>query len=128
MGSIEFHQPEFLLCEKSIQDYDRDGEIEFDRPDSIVEGYSISNERIWVYHLKSEFLIEFYGTMGEQQPPNIVSKHKDFVFKVENFRGYFVKNNAERLGEDEDDVLDKAWEFLEAKFKWEHKYLNLDEA
>lgn len=127
MESIEFQQPEFLLCEKSIEDYEHDGKIEFDRPNSAEGGYWILNERTWVYHLKSESLMEFYCTIEDQKPPNIIAKHKDFVFNEEYFRGYFVQNNTKRLGLDEDTVLDSAWAFLEGKFKWEHKFYNLDD-
>lgn len=90
-------------------------------------GYWILNERTWVYHLKSESLMEFYCTIEDQKPPNIIAKHKDFVFKEEYFRGYFVQNNTKRLGLDEDTVLDSAWNFLEGKIKWEHKLYNLDD-
>ncbi|WP_454045053.1 hypothetical protein [Chryseobacterium sp. Marseille-Q8038] len=126
MENIEFHQPEFLLCEKSMPDYDRDGEIEYEILDSKVEAYEIKDERLWVYHLKSESLIEFLYMNG-REAQNFTSRHKDFVYENENYTGFFVKNNTKNLGQDENIVLDKAWAFLEAKFNWDREYYYLDE-
>ncbi|WP_286856645.1 MULTISPECIES: hypothetical protein [Sphingobacterium] len=125
MKNIEFHQPEFLLCEKSIQDYENDGELVSQKSDSLVGGYYIEDERTWVYHLKSESLIEFLYMNG-REPQKFTSKHKDFVYKTENYTGFFVINKAKNLGQDEDIVLDKAWEFLKAKFHWEDTYFELE--
>lgn len=125
MQSIGLPQPEFLLCEKSIVDYDREGKVEFEKSDSIVEGYSIIDERIWVYHLKSESLLEFLYMEGHNPQP-IMVKNKNFAFKAEIYKGYFVKNNTERFAMDEDMILEKAWEFLKAKFEWDHTFYDLD--
>lgn len=126
MKNIEFHQPEFLLCAKSMVDYDRDGEIVYEINDSEVEAYEIKDERIWVYHLKSESLIEFLYMNGREKQ-NFTSKKKDFFYGKQIYTGFFVKNNTKRFAQGEDYVLNRAWEFLVDKFNWDLKYYFLDE-
>ncbi|REC79462.1 hypothetical protein DRF60_06460 [Chryseobacterium elymi] len=124
MESFEIDQPEFLLCEKPLKDYDSTGS--FLTEDERSFALTVPDERTWVYHLLSESLIEFV-LMNNREPYNFINKHKDFMYNEFRYTGVFVKNNCERLEFDENSVLDKAWEYLKSILKWEDEYYNGNE-
>ena len=100
MEKIEFTKPEFLLCEIPIKDGRKD------------------DERIWVYHLGSLSLIEFIS-VDSFEDFMFTGKQERFEYFDENWFGVYVQNNCEITENDPDEVLQKAWKFLEDYFDWE---------
>lgn len=101
-----FNQPEFLLCELPIKDG------------------SFNDNRIWIYHRLSLSLIEFI-CLNDIKDFDFQGIQKDFIYMgngeidPEAWKGVFVQNNCEGTDNNEMDVLDRAWIFLESYLKWE---------
>ncbi|WP_286856646.1 MULTISPECIES: hypothetical protein [Sphingobacterium] len=112
MNSFEFKQPEFLLCEIGIKD------------STLLGDHILNDERIWVYHLKSQSLVEFVF-MNELGTYNFNEKHKEFTYFQYRYIVFFVKNNCNITKQSEDVVLDLAWDYLESFFIWEDKTINI---
>lgn len=100
MSKFNYTQPEFFFCEIPIKDGTQ------------------NDDRIWVYHRLSLSLIEFIN----------VDHFSDFQFKGiqdrfeyldENWFGVFVQNNCEVTDFNPNQVLKKAWRYLENYFMWE---------
>lgn len=100
MKKFEFNQPEFLFCEIVKKD------------DSQNDG------RIWIYHRKSLSLIEFVN-VDDFKDFQFEGKQDRFEYQDENWFGVFVQNNCEETDNDADEVLKKAWKYLEDYFIWE---------
>ncbi|WP_454045054.1 hypothetical protein [Chryseobacterium sp. Marseille-Q8038] len=112
MNNFKFEQPEFLLCEIGIKD------------SSLLGDHILNDERIWVYHLKSQSLVEFVF-MNELGTYNFKEKHKEFSYFNYRYIGFFVQNNCTITKQNEDTVLDLAWDYLESFFIWEDKTINI---
>jgi hypothetical protein len=102
MGKLEFVEPEFLLCEIPIKDG------------------SDEDDRLWIYHLESLSLIEFINVDGFTDF-QFTGKQDRFEYLDENWFGVYVQNNCESTNQDADQVLKKAWKYLEEYFDWEEE-------
>ncbi|SHH18997.1 hypothetical protein SAMN05444372_12111 [Flavobacterium micromati] len=102
MGKFEFTKPEFLFCEIPIKDG------------------SDHDDRIWIYHLESLSLIEFIN-VDDFKDFQFVGKQDRFEYLDENWFGVFVQNNCEGTEQNPDQVLKKAWKYLEEYFDWEEE-------
>lgn len=100
MKKFEFTKPEFLFCEIPVKDD------------------SQNDDRIWIYHLDSLSLIEFIF-VDDFADFQFTGKQDRFEYLGENWFGVFVQNNCEVTEQDADQVLKKAWQFLEDYFVWE---------
>lgn len=111
MNDFEFNQPEFLLCEIAIKD------------SSLLCEHIQNDQRLWIYHLSSASLIEFVY-MNDLGSYNFSEKHKEFLFLNNRYTGFFVQNNCKINKENEDSVLDLAWEYLEKFLAWQEEIYN----
>jgi hypothetical protein len=102
MKKFEFTKPEFLFCEIPIKDD------------------SQHDDRIWIYHLNSLSLIEFIN-VDDFKDFQFTGKQDRFEYMGENWFGVFVQNNCEVSEQDADQVLKKAWKYLEEYFDWEEE-------
>jgi hypothetical protein len=102
MGKLEFEKPEFLFCEIPIKDG------------------SDEDDRLWIYHLESLSLIEFIN-VDDFTDFQFTGKQDRFEYLDENWFGVFVQNNCEFKEQNADQVLKKAWKFLEEYFDWEEE-------
>jgi hypothetical protein len=102
MGKLEFEKPEFLFCEIPIKDG------------------SDEDDRLWIYHLESLSLIEFIN-VDDFTDFQFTGKQDRFEYLDENWFGVFVQNNCESTNQNADQVLKKAWKFLEEYFDWEEE-------
>jgi hypothetical protein len=100
MKKFEFTKPEFLFCEIPIKDG------------------SDHDDRIWIYHMESLSLIEFIN-VDDFEDFQFVGKQDRFEYLDENWFGVFVQNNCEGSEHNPDQVLKKAWKYLEEYFDWE---------
>ena len=100
MEKFNFTKPEFLMCEIPIKDG------------------SQHDDRIWIYHTASLSLIEFIY-VDDFADFSFIGKQDRFEYLGENWFGVFVQNNCESADQDADQVLKKAWQFLEDYFVWE---------
>jgi hypothetical protein len=100
MGKLEFEKPEFLFCEIPIKDG------------------SDEDDRLWIYHLESLSLIEFIN-VDDFTDFQFTGKQNRFEYLDENWFGVYVQNNCESTNQNADQVLKKAWKFLEVYFDWE---------
>lgn len=94
----DFHQPEFFLAEIPVKDG------------------SINDKRQWIYSRLSLSLIEFVKV------DNVVTYHfknkqKKFSFQNSHYVGVFAQNNCEATENDEDEILNKSWEFYKQYLK-----------
>jgi hypothetical protein len=99
MGKLEFVEPEFLFCEIPIKDG------------------SDEDDRLWIYHLESLSLIEFIN-VDDFTDFQFTGKQDRFEYLDENWFGVYVQNNCESTNQNADQVLKKAWKFLEEYFDW----------
>ena len=97
MKKIDYIQPDFLFCEIVIKD------------DSQNDG------RIWIYHRLSQSLIEFVN-VDDFKDFQFKGKQERFEYLGENWFGVFVQNNCEATDNNENEVLKKAWRYLENYF------------
>jgi hypothetical protein len=102
MGKLEFEKPEFLFCEIPIKDG------------------SDEDDRLWIYHLESLSLIEFIN-VDDFTDFQFTGKQDRFEYLDENWFGVYVQNNCESMNQNADQVLKKAWKFLEEYFDWEEE-------
>jgi hypothetical protein len=102
MGKLEFEKPEFLFCEIPIKDG------------------SDEDDRLWIYHLESLSLIEFIN-VDDFTDFQFTGKQDRFEYLDENWFGVYVQNNCEFKEQNADQVLKKAWKFLEEYFDWEEE-------
>jgi hypothetical protein len=102
MNKFEFTKPEFLFCEIPIKDD------------------SQHDDRIWIYHLDSLSLIEFIN-VDDFTDFQFTGKQDRFEYLDENWFGVYVQNNCELKEQNADQVLKKAWKFLEEYFDWEEE-------
>jgi hypothetical protein len=102
MGKLEFEKPEFLFCEIPIK------------------GGSDEDDRLWIYHLESLSLIEFIN-VDDFTDFQFTGKQDRFEYLDENWFGVYVQNNCESTNQNADQVLKKAWKFLEEYFDWEEE-------
>jgi hypothetical protein len=102
MGKFEFTKPEFLFCEIPIKDG------------------SDHDDRIWIYHLESFSLIEFIN-VDDFRDFQFIGKQDRFEYLDENWFGVFIQNNCEGTEQNPDQVLKKAWKYLEEYFDWEEE-------
>jgi hypothetical protein len=102
MGKLEFEKPEFLFCEIPIKDG------------------SDEDDRLWIYHLDSLSLIEFIN-VDDFTDFQFTGKQDRFEYLDENWFGVYVQNNCESTNQNADQVLKKAWKFLEEYFDWEEE-------
>ena len=102
MKKIDFIKPEFLMCEIPIKDG------------------SENDDRLWIYHLDSLSLIEFIY-VDDFKDFQFTGKQERFEYLDENWFGVFVQNNCEATKQDADQVLKKAWKYLEEYFDWEEE-------
>ena len=102
MKKFDFIKPEFLKCEIPIKDG------------------SQHDDRLWIYHLKSLSLIEFIY-VDDLADFQFTGKQDRFEYLDENQFGVFVQNNCEATKQDADQVLKKAWKYLEEYFDWEEE-------
>ena len=100
MEKFEYIKPEFLFCEIPIKDGTK------------------QDYRIWIYHLNSLSLIEFIN-VDDCVDLQFTGKQDRFEYLDENWFGVYVQNNCEVTGQNADQVLKKAWEYLENYFIWE---------
>jgi pyocin large subunit-like protein len=100
MKKFEHIQPDFLFCELPIKDGTQ------------------NDERIWIYHRLSSSLIEFVN-IDEFPDFQFKGKQDRFEYEEENWFGVFVQNNCEYTDQNENEVLKKAWKFLENYLIWE---------
>ena len=100
MGKFKFTKPEFLMCEIPIKDG------------------SQHDDRIWIYHTASLSLIEFIY-VDDFADFSFIGKQDRFEYQDENWFGVFVQNNCETTEQNADEVLKKAWKYLEEYFIWE---------
>ena len=119
MKVAEFQQPRFIVIETGLVDYHYENEYHYSKSNSF--SFDAGEERIWVYHLESESLIEFVY-MNERSPLYFATRNKTFSSEEDIYTGYFVKNSARRLGFDEDLILESAWAFLLGKRKWAEEF------
>lgn len=102
MKKFEFTKPEFLLCEIPVKDG------------------SQHDDRIWIYHLESLSLIEFIY-VDDFKDFDFVGKQDRFEYDEENWFGVYVQNNCGITDHNANQVLKKAWEYLEDYFNWEEE-------
>jgi hypothetical protein len=102
MKHFEFTKPEFLFCEIPIKDG------------------SQNDDRIWIYHTESLSLIEFIY-VDDFVDFKFNGKQDRFEYMGENWFGVFVQDNCEVTEQDADQVLKKAWKYLEDYFKWDYE-------
>lgn len=102
MKKFEFTKPEFLFCEIPIKDG------------------SDHDDRIWIYHLESMSLIEFIN-VDDFKDFQFIGKQDRFEYLDENWFGVFIQNNCEGTEQNPDQVLKKAWKYLEEYFDWEEE-------
>jgi hypothetical protein len=102
MELFDFKKPEFLFCEIPMKDG------------------SQNDDRIWIYHLDSLSLIEFIN-VDDFEDFEFVGKQDRFEYMEENWFGVFVQNNCGVTEQDADQVLKKAWKYLEEYFDWEEE-------
>lgn len=102
MKKFEFTKPEFLLCEIPVKDG------------------SQHDDRIWIYHLESLSLIEFIY-VDDFKDFDFVGKQDRFEYGEENWFGVYVQNNCGITDHNANQVLKKAWEYLEDYFNWEEE-------
>lgn len=106
MSQQNYPQPEFLFAEI----YPKDG--------------TFNDNRIWIYHRLSLSLIEFIN-LNDISDFDFQGVQKDFIYMglgdadPEAWKGVFVQNNTEATDADENDVLQRSWEYLENYLKWE---------
>ena len=100
MEKFDFIKPEFLFCEIPIKDG------------------SQQDDRIWIYHLNSLSLIEFIY-VDDFKDFQFTGKQDRFEYMGENWFGVYVQNNCEATDQNADQVLKKAWKYLEDYFVWE---------
>ena len=102
MNTFELKQPDFLFCEIAKKDG------------------SDNDDRIWIYHLKSNSLIEF---INQDDFPNLnhVEEKDLFNYLDEEWRGVFIQNNCESKGYNSEKVLKAAWDYLCDYFDWEEQ-------
>ena len=100
MKKFEFIQPEFLMCCIAIDDG------------------SQNDDRIWIYHRLSLSLIEFIN-VDDFKDFKFTDKLDRFEYLDENWFGVFVQNNCEATDHNANDVLKRAWKYLEDSFVWE---------
>lgn len=100
MEKFEFTQPEFLFCELPIKNGTQ------------------NDDRTWIYHRASLSLIEFVN-VDAFKDFQFQGKQNRFEYQDENWFGVFVQNNCEATDNNENEVLKKAWKFLENYFIWE---------
>ena len=100
MKKFDFIKPEFLMCEIPIKDG------------------SENDDRLWIYHLDSLSLIEFIY-VDDFKDFHFTGKQDRFEYLGENWFGVFVQNNCEVTEQDADQVLKKAWKYLENYCIWE---------
>lgn len=96
----DYTTPEFLFCELPIKNG------------------SFHDHRIWVYHPGSLSLIEFVA-LDDLEIHSFKGPQKKFTFFEENYLGVFVENNCPATDQDENELLQKAWEFIRDYFAWE---------
>jgi hypothetical protein len=70
--------------------------------------------------LDSLSLIEFIN-VDDFKDFQFVGKQDRFEYLDENWFGVFVQNNCETTEQNPDQVLKKAWKFLEEYFDWEEE-------
>ena len=102
MEKFEFTKPEFLFCEIPIKDETQ------------------NDDRIWIYHLESLSLIEFIN-VDDFKDFQFTGKQDRFEYLDENWFGVFVQNKCESTDHNADQVLKKAWKYLEEYFDWEEE-------
>jgi hypothetical protein len=102
MNKLEFEKPEFLFCEIPIKDG------------------SDEDDRLWIYHLDSLSLIEFIN-VDDFTEFQFNGKQDRFEYLDENWFGVYVQNNCESTNQNADQVLKKAWKYLEEYFDWEEE-------
>jgi hypothetical protein len=102
MEKFDFKKPEFLFCEIPIKDG------------------SPQDDRIWIYHLDSLSLIEFIY-VDDFKDFQFTGKQDRFEYMDENWFGVYVQNNCEVTEQNADQVLKKAWKYLEEYFDWEEQ-------
>jgi hypothetical protein len=102
MNKLEFEKPEFLFCEIPIKDG------------------SDEDDRLWIYHLDSLSLIEFIN-VDDFTEFQFIGKQDRFEYLDENWFGVYVQNNCESTNQNADQVLKKAWKYLEEYFDWEEE-------
>lgn len=100
MKKFDYSQPDFFMCCIAIEDG------------------SQNDDRIWIYHRLSLSLIEFIY-VDDFEDFQFSGKQDRFEYQDENWFGVFVQNNCEAVGENDDDVLKAAWNYLENYFIWE---------
>lgn len=97
---LDFTQPDFLFCELPIKDG------------------SMNDGRLWIYHRLSLSLIEFI-CVNDFTDFEFEGKQELFLYDDEEWFGVYVQNNCEATGSNADEVIRRAWDFLEKYFKWE---------
>ncbi|WNM19293.1 hypothetical protein [Flavobacterium capsici] len=105
MEKFDFKRPEFLFCEIPIKNGTQ------------------NDDRIWIYSLESLSLIEFilvddfvdFQFTGKQER----FEYEDNEGYIENWFGVYVQNNCEATNNNPDEILKKAWKFLEDYLRWE---------
>jgi hypothetical protein len=102
MGKLEFEKPDFLFCEIPIKDGSDD------------------DDRLWIYHLESLSLIEFIN-VDDFTDFQFTGKQDRFEYLDENWFGVYVQNNCKSTNQNADQVMKKAWKFLEEYFDWEEE-------
>ena len=100
MEKFDFTKPEFLFCENPIKDG------------------SQHDDKIWIYHLDSLSLIEFING-DDFQDFQFKGKHDRFEYLDENWFGVYVQKYCGATDQNADQVLKKAWKYLENYFIWE---------
>lgn len=110
MEKFNFTTPEFLFCEIPVKNGTQ------------------NDSRIWVYSVKSSSLIEFIN-VDEFTDFQFKGKQERFEYEnsdgfIENYFAVFTQNNCEFTDNNPDEILKKAWKFLENYLIWEDE--NID--
>lgn len=96
----DYQQPDFLLCEIPVKDE------------------SFNDDRLWVYSRSSLSLIEFI-CLNDIDVSHFQNTQKEFTFFDEQWIGVFVQNNCEATDQNENEILNQAWEFFRDYLAWQ---------
>lgn len=107
---IEYLKPEYLICDTPIKDK------------------SFNDHREWIYCTKALSLIEFIAIDGVDDfgvESFTYFNYTNIYGQVESYLGVYVQNNCEYTDNDENQIMQEAWEvytqFLTNLDRFEHQ-------
>lgn len=99
MQYIDYHTPKYLFAEI----LPKDG--------------SPHDHRVFIQCVSALSLIEFIDM--DNIAMSDFKDGKEYAYKGQKYRGVFHQNNCEVTGNDDEDVIDGAWEYYRNYIEWE---------